>query len=82
MPSPATDISHLGYEQLRALQLIQATPNQHFTVICQGAQCSWDELLDLIKTRLLTIGTGTCLYLTPAGEAALAAAIAAGILDT
>ena len=52
------NMSDLGYEQLRALQIMRDTPDLEASIIASKADCSWDELFNLFKMKLMTDGLG------------------------
>lgn len=49
-------LSDLGYEQMRALTILAATPNLEGSSLCKQADCSWDELFQLAEKGLIDIG--------------------------
>lgn len=46
----------LGYEQLIALKIIRDIPDMEGSEICKLAGCSFDELFDLHKNKLIDVG--------------------------
>jgi hypothetical protein len=78
-------ISNLGYEQIRALQILRDTPDIEGSALCKQADCSFDELFKLGTAGLLDLGMGRVSAnqvhprLTETGHRALEQAAAAGL---
>jgi hypothetical protein len=49
-------IDNLGYEQLKALAVLNKTPDIEGTALCKQADCSWDEMFKLAEAGLIDIG--------------------------
>jgi hypothetical protein len=77
---------NLGYEQLRALQVMRDTPDKEASVIAKEADCSWAELFALADRGLAEKGMERLSpkrvhpTITDAGKAVVTAAEADGVL--
>lgn len=49
-------IDNLGYEQLRALAILNKMPDIEGSALCKQADCSWDEMFTLAELGLINIG--------------------------
>lgn len=78
-------IANLGYEQIRALQILRDKPDSEASALCAEADCSWDELFSLSASGLIDIGMERIApqrfhpCLTDAGRQAIEQAAAAGL---
>jgi hypothetical protein len=52
----AAMLSKLGYEQLKALEILAAGADIEASVLAKRADCSWNELLHLGKWGLIDLG--------------------------
>lgn len=48
--------TELGYEALRALQIMRDEPDQEGSVIASASDCAWHELYDMADKGLIDIG--------------------------
>jgi hypothetical protein len=46
----------LGYEQLRALAILNKTPDLSGVDLCSRADCSWDEMFTMAELGLIDMG--------------------------
>jgi len=49
-------MGNLGYEQLKALQLMRDIPDLEASAIAAKVDCSWDELFSLSSKGLISLG--------------------------
>lgn len=49
-------LEKLGYEPLRALAILNRTPDIEGTALCSQADCSWDEMATMAEMGLIDAG--------------------------
>jgi hypothetical protein len=80
-------IAQLGYEQIRALMILNTTPDIEGVALCAQADCSWEDMFRLAEAGLIDAGADRLApmrihpTLTDAGRKAVEQGKAAGFGD-